>query len=73
MLPVYGVSDKSGQYMRATLANAELLNASANVRAAAASYERVNRAFETDTYDCLEYGLEAPVDDSYARDCREVF
>ena len=56
---------RRGVYMKANLANAELLNADALPREGGAGYNRVNRRFDTDTYDCQEYGLESIVDDSY--------
>jgi hypothetical protein len=54
-----------GIYMKAKLANAELLNADAQPRAQGATYARSNRKYDTDTFDCLEYGAESVIDDSY--------
>ena len=65
IFPVYGSEVKRGIYMKALLANAELLNADAAARESGASYKRVNRKFDTDTFDCVEYGLETAIDDSY--------
>ena len=65
IFPVYGSEVKRGIYMRALLANAELLNADAKPRESGASYNRINRKYDIDTFDCVEYGLEAPIDDSY--------
>lgn len=65
VLPVKTEDARRGVYMKANLANAELLNADALPREGGAGYNRVNRRFDTDTYDCNEYGLESVVDDSY--------
>jgi hypothetical protein len=65
VLPVKGEDAKRGIYMKANLANAELLNADAKPRESGATYARVNRKYDTDTYDAVEYGLETVIDDSY--------
>ena len=65
VLPVKNEDARRGVYMKANLANAELLNADALPREGGAGYNRVNRRFDTDTYDCQEYGLESVVDDAY--------
>src|ERR1700749_181213 len=63
--PVKTENVKRGIYMRANLANAQLLNADAQPRESGAAYQRVNREYDVDQYDCQEYGLEAVIDDSY--------
>lgn len=65
VLPVKGEDVKRGIYMKAKLANAELLNADAKPRESGAVYTRVNRKFDTDLFDTQEYGLESVIDDSY--------
>lgn len=65
VLPVKPEPVRLGIYMKAKLANAELLNADAKVRQQGTTYQRLNRKYDTDTFDCLEYGLETVVDDSY--------
>lgn len=65
VLPVKAEPVRLGIYMKAKLANAELLNADAKVRQQGTTYQRLNRKYDTDTFDCLEYGLETVVDDSY--------
>ena len=62
IFPVKTENVKRGIYMRANLANAQLLNADAQPRESGAAYQRVNREYDTDQYDCQEYGLEAVVD-----------
>lgn len=65
VLPVKSEDVRRGIYLKANLANAELLNADAQAREGGSGYNRVNRRFDTDTFDCQEYGLESVVDDSY--------
>jgi len=65
VFPVKSEDVKRGIFMKASLANAELLNADASPREAGASYKRVNRKYDTDTFDCVEYGLETAIDDAY--------
>ncbi len=65
VFPVKGEDVKRGIYMRAKLANAELLNGDAAPRANGDAYQRVNRKYDTDTFDALEYGLEGVIDDAY--------
>lgn len=64
--PVKGEDAKRGIYMRALLADAQLLDAPNPVpREAGTSYDRYNPEYDIDTYDCLEYGGEVNIDDSY--------
>lgn len=65
VLPVKGEDVKRGIYMKAKLANAELMNGDAKPRANGDTYQRVNRKYDTDTFDCQEYGLESVIDDAY--------
>ncbi len=65
VLPVKGEDVKRGIYMKANLAAAQLLNSDSKPREQGTGYQRVNRKYDTDTYDAQEYGLEAAVDDSY--------
>ncbi len=65
ILPVKTEDVKRGIYMKANLANAQLLNADAQPRESGAAYARVNRKYDVDTYDAQEYGLESVIDDSY--------
>ena len=65
VFPVKTEDVKRGIYMKAQRSNAELLNADAKPRESGDGYQRVNRKYDTDTYDAVEYGLEAVIDDSY--------
>lgn len=65
LFPVKTEDVKRGIYMKANLANAELLNADARPRESGAAYQKVNRKYDQDNYDAQEYGLEADIDDSY--------
>jgi hypothetical protein len=65
VFPVKTEDVKRGIYMKANLANAELLNKDAQARESGAGYVRVNRKFDTDIFDAQEYGLESVIDDSF--------
>jgi len=65
LFPVKGEDAKRGIYMKAKKGNAQLLNGDALPRAAGSTYQRVNRKYDTDTYDTEEFGLEAVIDDAY--------
>lgn len=65
VLPVKGEDVKRGIYMKAKLANAELMNGDAKPRANGAAYDRINRVYDVDQYDAVEFGLEAVIDDAY--------
>jgi len=65
VLPVKGEDVKRGIYMKAKLANGELMNGDAKPRAAGAAYDRINRSYDVDQYDAIEYGLESVIDDAY--------
>jgi len=73
VFPVKGEDVKRGIYMQAKLANAELLNGDAKARASGDGYQRVNRKYDTDTFDALEYGLESVIDDAYAAETERFF
>lgn len=68
VLPVKGETARRGIYMKALLADAQLLNIVAPAREQGAAYQRINREYDTDTYDCQEYGLETSIDDSYSEE-----
>lgn len=73
IFPVVGEDVRRGVYMRAKLANAQLLNVDSAPREQGATYQRVNRKYDTDTFDCQEYGLEAVIDDSYEEEVSRFF
>jgi hypothetical protein len=73
VFPVKGEDVKRGIYMKASLGNAELLNGDAKPRANGDGYQRVNRKYDTDTFDAQEYGLESVIDDAYAAETERFF
>lgn len=73
VFPVKGEDVKRGIYMKASLGNAELLNGDAKPRASGDGYQRVNRKYDTDTFDAVEYGLESVIDDAYAAETERFF
>lgn len=72
-LPPLGVDAKSGTYPKLNIKDAELLTSSATERSADGSYGEVTRQWGTDTYDCIDRGLEERVDDANAGDLARFF
>ena len=67
LLPVFEVADQSADYPKIPIESFLKLPEKGGKRAARSAYDRDDYQFETDTYQCVEYGLEAPVDDTEAR------
>jgi hypothetical protein len=73
VMPEMGVEAKSGIYPKLRIANAQLLKAGSTLRARGGSYGEVTRTWDTDTYDCLDRGLEEPVDDTDVKDLKRFY
>lgn len=73
VMPPMPVEAKSGTYPKLKLAEAELLTAASAVRSRGGEYSKISRSWDTDTYDCVDRGLEEPVDDTDARDLARFF
>jgi hypothetical protein len=73
VLPPLPMAAKSGTYPKLELAGGALMDAVATQRERGGSYGLISRKFTTDTYDCLDYGLEEAVDDVEARDLARFF
>jgi hypothetical protein len=67
-MPHFGVDTKSGNYPKLQIAAGELMSQGSTVRSRGNSYGQVSRAWTSDTYDCVDRGLEEPVDDTDAKD-----
>ena len=72
-MPPLGVDAKSGTYPKIQIAAGELLTQGATERSRGGSYGQVTRQWTSDTYDCVDRGLEEPVDDIEARDLARFF
>lgn len=73
VMPPLMVPAKSGTYAKVTTAKGALLDAVATPRERGGSYGLISRIWESDTYDCLDYGLEEAVDDTDAKDLGRYF
>jgi hypothetical protein len=73
VMPQYGVDAKSGTYPKLEIAGGELLTKASTVRQPTGSYGEISRAWTYDTYDCVDRGLEAPVDDTTQKDLSRFF
>jgi len=73
VLPAVGVSERSGQYPVLQIAAGELLSDLSTDRKSTGSYGEVSRQWTSDTYDCVDRGLEEPVGDTDAKDLAKYF
>lgn len=73
LLPFWGVEAKSGTYPKLTKAVTELLKPGSTERERNGSYGQVKRAWETDTYDTQDRGLEEAIDDTDTKDLSRYF
>lgn len=72
-MPFFGVDAKSGTYPKLQAAAAELMSIGSTVRQRSGSYGEASRAWTTDTYDCIDRGLEEPIDDTDTKDLSRFF
>jgi hypothetical protein len=72
-MPAFMVDAKSGTYPKLQIAAGELLTPGATERSRGGSYGEVSRQWTTDTYDCVDRGLEEPVDDTDQKDMSRFF
>lgn len=72
-MPPFGVDAKSGTYPKIQIAAGELMSSGSTDRSRGGSYGTVSRQWTTDTYDCVDRGLEEPVDDTDVKDLSRFF
>jgi hypothetical protein len=73
VLPMVLVGLKSGSYPKLTRSATELLTPNSTIRNPKSEYARTQRAWTSDTYDCVDRGLEEPVDDAESQDIGRFF
>lgn len=73
VMPPMPVEAKSGTYPKLKLAEADLLADAVTTRERGGSYGKIVRKWDAETYDCVDRGLEEPVDDTDARDMARFF
>jgi hypothetical protein len=73
VMPMVTVDAKSGTYPKIQIAAGELLSAGSTVRTRGGSYGTIYRGWTTDTYDCVDRGLEEAVDDTDVKDLSSRF
>lgn len=73
LMPEFGVDSKSGSYVKIKKAAGELMKPGSTRRERGGSYGSVKRAWETDTYDTYDRGLEEFIDDTDQRDMSRFF
>jgi hypothetical protein len=73
VLPPLSVDAKSGTYPKLAIGGGELLSNIATERSRGSSYGKVVRAWTSDSYDCVDRGLEEAVDDTDQKDLARFF
>lgn len=73
IMPPIPVSLKSGTYPKIQIGEGQLLSALDTTRQGDGSYNEVVRGYTSDTYDCIDRGLEERVDDSDMKDLARFF
>lgn len=73
VMPPASVDAKSGTYPKIKIAGGALLDAVATERSRGGSYGQISRKWDSDTYDCVDRGLEEAVDDTDAKDLRRFY
>lgn len=73
VMPSVGVDLKSGTYPKIAIKEGELMASADTVRSRGGSYGEISRAWGSDNYDCLDRGLEEPIDDTDVKDVRRFF
>jgi hypothetical protein len=72
-LPLLNVPAKSGIYLKATLAGADLRNADALKRDIASEYAAIQRSYTSANFTTTEYGLIEYLDDAFKADLNRFF
>ena len=73
VMPPIGVTAAAGQYPKIGITAGNFLRDEVKRRGRGANYARVKRAWGSDTYTTIEYGIEVPVDDSDSADLGRFF
>ena len=72
-MPPLPVPNRDGQYPYIRKTTGNLLRNEAKVRGQGSNYARIQRQWESDSYSCQEYGIEAIVDDSNRENLSRFF
>ena len=74
LCPMLPVDARAGLYPKIEIGNGgELLKKDATLRGPTGTYNETTRKFITDTYECLDRGLEERIDDVVVRDYKKFF
>lgn len=73
VMPIINVAAQQGQYPVFKKTKGQLLKRSVKARAPYSSFPRDNMAFEQDTYNCQEWGIEQAIDDTLAKNYSRFF
>lgn len=74
LMPVLPVDSRAGIYPRINIGDGgELLKKDSTLRGPTGTYNETTRKFVTDTYECLDRGMEERIDDVVVRDYAKFF
>lgn len=73
VFPPFEVGEKSGQYPKFDIPEAQILRNIATERAQNGSYNEVVRSYKEETYSTVDRGLEERIDDTYRQDVARFF
>jgi hypothetical protein len=73
IMPVVESPVKAGVYPKIRIAGGQLMKAESTRRGPTGTYNEVDRKIESDTFDCIDRGLEERIDDVMARDLARFF
>jgi hypothetical protein len=73
LLPIYSVPTRAGIFPKIKTGTGDLLKKESTLRAPTGTYNETIRKFETDTYECVDRGLEERIDDVTVRDYSRFF
>lgn len=68
VLPILPSPVKSGIFPKISMSPGELLKSDSTKRGPSGTYNEVDRKISTDTFDCIDRGLEERIDDVFVRD-----
>lgn len=73
VMPILPSTAKAGIFPKINIQGGELLKAESTRRGPSGTYNEVSRKITTDTFECIDRGLEERIDDVFVRDMERFF
>lgn len=73
VLPVLNSDEQSGQYPILPMMTSQAFKDAATARESNGAYGQIKRGYKWGNFDCVDYGLEEPIDDKDARNISRFF